>query len=655
MTKASAILDPGYSLTLRPLKYPALYDMFVTAQKNNWTVQELKFQDDITHLHSRFSPAKSHLIKRLVAFFATGDTIVSNNLVINLYQHINAPEARMFLGRQLFEECFAKGTEILTEKGWVDFADLTTEKVAQFDPITSEISFVIPTHKTRYHYEGDMIEFDGQRLHQCVTPNHRICFRRYGEKSYKFTEAKNMSFSRNNVIPVAGNKPAGRTALTAKERFLIALQADGYVVRRNSTTGYNYNGKLKGTIPVKFCFAKQRKIKRIKGIIEDIGWKYSETLDRNHNRTIVTAKVPITEFISKDFDWVDLENVSSEWCLSFLDEIVRWDGSIAPNGGRRYCTTNKKCFDVVQAVGALCGMRVSPSRVKLPSGKIYYTASLVPKPVVVAEVSKSYKPYKGEVFCVTVPTGAIVIRSNSHVSVSGNCLHVQAYLTLLDNYLPDPEERNQAFAAVDNIPSIKRKADFCFKYIDSISQLTRLETKAQRKQFLLNLICFASCIEGLFFFGAFAYVYFLRDEGLLPGLAMATNFIFKEETMHMTFAFKVIEIVRKEEPDLFDNELMANVRAMIKEAVECEMQFAEDVLDLGVPGMSVKSMREYLQYVADQRFSMLGLPIEYGSRCPFDFMLQQDVQELSNFFERSPTAYSVGVTGSVSFDADFLK
>src|SRR5262245_46003982 len=90
-------------------------------------------------------------------------------------------------------------------------------------------------------------------------------------------------------------------------------------------------------------------------------------------------------------------------------------------------------------------------------------------------------------------------------------VHVQFYLTLLDTYIPDENERFQAFAAVENIPSIKRKADFCFRWIDSVFELRRLSTAEERKAFLLNLICFAACIEGLFFYGAFAYVYFLRS------------------------------------------------------------------------------------------------------------------------------------------------
>ena len=79
-------------------------------------------------------------------------------------------------------------------------------------------------------------------------------------------------------------------------------------------------------------------------------------------------------------------------------------------------------------------------------------------------------------------------------------LHVQFYLTLLDTYLPDPKERQQAFNAINDIPSIRKKADFCFKWMDSIKDIKQLETKAHKRQFLLNMICFASCIEGLFFF-----------------------------------------------------------------------------------------------------------------------------------------------------------
>ena len=330
------LLDPGMELTLRPMRYPHFYDRFRDAIKNTWTVEEVDLHSDLPDLQ-RLSPAERHLVGRLVAFFATGDTIVANNLVLNLYQHVNSPEGRLYLSRQLFEEA----------------------------------------------------------------------------------------------------------------------------------------------------------------------------------------------------------------------------------------------------------------------------------------------------------------------------VHVQFYLTLLDTYVPDEAERHEAFAAVETIPSIKRKADFCFRWIDSLGSLDELRTREDRRAFLLNLICFAACIEGLFFYGAFAYVYFLRSRGQLNGLASGTNWVFRDESMHMAFAFDVVETVRREEPDLWDDELAAQVGEMIEEAVEAEYQFAEDLLGGGVSGMSLSDMRTYLEHVADRRLEQLGIPVRYGSANPFAFMELQDVQELSNFFERRVSAYQRGVSGQVAFDDDF--
>ncbi|MGH8149090.1 MAG: ribonucleotide-diphosphate reductase subunit beta [Steroidobacteraceae bacterium] len=232
-------------------------------------------------------------------------------------------------------------------------------------------------------------------------------------------------------------------------------------------------------------------------------------------------------------------------------------------------------------------------------------------------------------------------------------LHIQFYLTLLDNYVPDPQRRAQAFAAVEHIPSIRRKAQFCQRWTDEVFALESIRTEDDKRRFLLNLTCFASCIEGLFFFGAFAYVYFLRSRGLLPGLAAGTNWVFRDESGHMAFAFAVLETARLEEPQLFDAAWATQVQAMIEEAVDCESQFAEDVLSGGVVGMTRVEMRQYLEYVADQRLQMLHLPVRYGARNPFPFMEMQDVQELANFFERRVSAYQVAVQGEICFDAAF--
>lgn len=335
--RPARLLDPGLCLTLRPMAYPVFFEMYRAAIKNTWTVEEVDFSTDVADLRGRMSPAERHLVQRLVAFFATGDAIVANNVVLSLYRHINAPEARMYLSRQLYEEA----------------------------------------------------------------------------------------------------------------------------------------------------------------------------------------------------------------------------------------------------------------------------------------------------------------------------LHVQFYLTLLDTYVPDPDERHRAFAAIETIPSIRRKAEFCMRWLDSLQGTERLEDREQRRRFVLNLICFAACVEGLFFFGAFAYVYFLRSRGLLHGLAAGTNWVFRDESAHMRFAFEVVSTIRREEPELFDASLEAEVQAMIAEAIDCETQFAEDLVGGGVAGLSVGDIRQYLEFCADQRLATLGMTRRYGVKNPLAFMELQDVQEVANFFERRVSAYQVGVTGQVVLDAAF--
>jgi ribonucleoside-diphosphate reductase beta chain len=232
-------------------------------------------------------------------------------------------------------------------------------------------------------------------------------------------------------------------------------------------------------------------------------------------------------------------------------------------------------------------------------------------------------------------------------------VHVQFYLNLLDNYIPNPDDRVDAFAAVENIPSIAKKADFCLRWIDSIQNLDAIQTVEQRKQFLMNLVAFAACIEGMFFFGAFAYVYYFRSKGLLHGLASGTNWVFRDEACHMNFAFEVIDVVREENPDLFDEEFRQNVLALLADAIDCEYQFGLDLMSGGVAGITPAGMEQYLEFVADQRLMRLGFEKHYHAKQPFDFLELQDVQELTNFFERKPSAYQVAVAGTVAFDESF--
>src|SRR4030095_4106052 len=134
---ASRLLDPGFDLTLRPMRYPQFYEMYRDAIRNTWTVEEVDFSLAVNDLKHKLGPAERHLIERLVAFFATGDSIVANNLVLNLYQHINAPEARMYLSRQLYEEALHVQFYLTLLDAYIPDAARRSEAFAAIDNIPS--------------------------------------------------------------------------------------------------------------------------------------------------------------------------------------------------------------------------------------------------------------------------------------------------------------------------------------------------------------------------------------------------------------------------------------------------------------------------------------------------------------------------------------
>lgn len=234
-------------------------------------------------------------------------------------------------------------------------------------------------------------------------------------------------------------------------------------------------------------------------------------------------------------------------------------------------------------------------------------------------------------------------------------VHVDFYLTLLDNYVPDMAEREAAFDAVKNIPAIKKKADFAFKWMNFLNGVDEVKTDEDIKKAMLNLASFGACNEGKFFFAAFAYVYFLRSKGLLNGLATGTNWVMRDESMHVVNAYEMFKVVRQEFPHLFDDSMKKAIIEMVKEAVDCEFAFAQDLLKGGIAGLPLSDMRQYLEYIADRRLELFGIEPIYGqSRQPFSFMELQDIQELTNFFERNVSSYQLGIKQEeLKFDAEF--
>ncbi|KAI0254365.1 ribonucleotide reductase small subunit [Lactifluus subvellereus] len=200
-------------------------------------------------------------------------------------------------------------------------------------------------------------------------------------------------------------------------------------------------------------------------------------------------------------------------------------------------------------------------------------------------------------------------------------IHSETYSLLIDTYIKDPTQREYLFDAVETIPCVKKKADWALTWISD-----RHSTFAER------LIAFAA-VEGIFFSGSFASIFWLKKRGLMPGLTFSNELISRDEGMHTDFACLLFSHLRKRpHPD--------TVNKIITEAVVIEQEFLTDALPVALIGMNAELMCQYIEFVADRLLVALGCPKHYNSTNPFDFMDMISLQGKTNFFEKRVSDYS---------------
>ncbi|KAF9821421.1 hypothetical protein IEO21_00667 [Rhodonia placenta] len=207
-------------------------------------------------------------------------------------------------------------------------------------------------------------------------------------------------------------------------------------------------------------------------------------------------------------------------------------------------------------------------------------------------------------------------------------IHSETYSLLIDTYIKDPQQREHLFDAIETIPCIKKKADWALRWISD-----------KKSSFAERLVAFAA-VEGIFFSGSFASIFWLKKRGLMPGLTFSNELISRDEGMHTDFACLLFNhLKRRPHPEV--------VRRIIKEAVDIEQEFLTDALPCALIGMNSVLMCQYIEFVADRLLVALGHAKIWGSSNPFDFMDMISLQGKTNFFEKRVSDYAkAGVNAS---------
>jgi ribonucleoside-diphosphate reductase beta chain len=204
-------------------------------------------------------------------------------------------------------------------------------------------------------------------------------------------------------------------------------------------------------------------------------------------------------------------------------------------------------------------------------------------------------------------------------------VHSKTYSQLINTFISSDEEKTELFKAIENNPIVKRKAQWCFDYMD------------EKLSFSERILGFLA-VEGIFFAGSFAAIFWIRDRGFLANsLGVANEYISRDETMHGEFAALLYK--------KFCNDLSyERVVEILVSACDIEKEFISSALPVKMVGMNQDLMSQYLEFVVDMWLLELNLPAYYNVEQPFDFMNMIGQRRKDNFFEKTRTNYARSTT-----------
>jgi len=327
-------------------------------------------------------------------------------------------------------DCFDDKTEILTSEGWKLFKDLNQkEEVATLNPETLTFEWKFPAKYLEYDFAGELYSITNSSMDFAVTPNHRF-FVKSTKNIYKFREISEESI-KGDMIPSTcfykGNKVdkiEGYDSYTFM-KFLGLFLSEGCVFKNNKC----YRITISQT--------KESVREEIKEILHEMGLNFCE-----HSGGFNIENKKLYEYCAKfgkcDEKYVPKEilNLSKVHLHLLFEYLMLGDGHRCDTY-TAYYSTSKRLIDDVQEIIIKLGLSGN-IREKVQKKSIIKNRTVVPKKILYeirirfskfkrlkgANGKKYIKkiPYKGKVYCVSVPNQVIKVRRNGFEMWSGNSL-----------------------------------------------------------------------------------------------------------------------------------------------------------------------------------------------------------------------------------------
>lgn len=596
----------NFRFTLKPIskEYEIFWKLYKKQQAAFWIAEEIDFSKDYQDF-STLNADEQYFIKMVLAFFAASDGIVNFNLRERFLKEIMITEAQVCYGFQLMMEnihCVSSDTKIMTDNGYITIGDYVDKSVNVWNGKEFN-NVVIKNTGTSQLY--DVILSNGMNL-KC-TSEHKWFINCNGEKQIIYT--KNLKIG---------------DAIYDYKFPILDINNDDF--KNPYIHGFFCgSGDIHEECPV---------------INHNVDAKLEKYLD---NPTIDDGKIIITNEINKHKYFVPInysKNTKLKWLEGLFDSIGQCSFERDPqtdelaNSIQILCDNVAFLRDVQLLLSTLdINSKVSDYGIYIPTvstTKLINMGFDSNKLGILILDNTFYKKDSITVESVTLLDGIhetyCFNESIEHSGIFNGILTGQSeiYSDMLINIVKNKKECDKLFNAITEIPSVKAMADWAFKWIQS------QDTIAHR------VIAFA-IVEGIFFSGAFAAIFWLKkqrgeEKYFMAGLVKSNNFISRDEGLHVNFACVLYSFIKNKVP-------VAEVNAMIKDAVKISQDFATDAIKCQFVGMNGKHMGQYIEYVADRLLVYLNYEKLYNSVNPFDFMETIGFLNKDNFFENRPDSY----------------
>ena len=218
--------------------------------------------------------------------------------------------------------------------------------------------------------------------------------------------------------------------------------------------------------------------------------------------------------------------------------------------------------------------------------------------------------------------------------------HCVAFEYVLETF---PFDREKIFSLHLGVPSMQAKEAYINKYMKRMMDThLDIETADGKKDFIRNLVATNIVMEGIWFYSGFMVALSFRQRNQLRNFGSMINWVLRDESLHLKFGMNLIHNILEENAVLLTEEFATEIRDIIIEGVNLEVNYNKDLFPNGILGLNAEYVNQYVMYVCDRRLEELGLPKYYNVTNPAKWMsTATDVYELVNFFEAQNTNYEV--------------